>query len=49
MAKSEPKREKAFALAVLEALAKPVEEPKAVESKTTPKRGSKGGKKGGKK
>lgn len=46
MAKSEPKREKAFATAVLEALAKPIEEPKAEEPKTTPsKRGSKGGKK----
>ena len=50
MAKSEPKREKAFAQAVLAELAKPVEQPKAEQPKTTPsKGGSKGGKKGGKK
>ena len=50
MGKSEPKREKAFAQAVLAELAKPVEQPKAEEPKTTPsKGGSKGGKKGGKK
>lgn len=54
MGKSEPKREKAFATAVLEALSKPVEEPttpvggKADADKTaTPKGGkAKGGKKG---
>ena len=45
MGKTEPKREKAFAQAVLAELAKPVEQPKTTPSKG----GSKGGKKGGKK
>lgn len=50
LGKTEPKREKAFAQAVLAELAKPVEQPKADGPKTTPsKGGSKGGKKGGKK
>lgn len=44
MAKSEPKREKAFATAVLAALAKPADEPKADEKASTPKGGKANGK-----
>ena len=49
MDKSEPKREKAFAQAVLEALNKPIEQPATEEPTTPSKGGGKKGKKGSKK